>query len=215
MNQFVVHGVPGSPYVRAVLLGLAEKKAPHRLAAMRPADIHSPAHLARHPFARVPVIEHGDFLVYETQAILRYVDAVLPGPAPLQPREAKASARMNQIIGIVDCYVFKQVTVQISAERLFAQMFWGRPTDESIIAAALPQARVCVRELDRLKGDAPFMAGEAVSIADLMLAPHIAYFAMTPEGAMLNETSLPAWLERISARESWHATARENVLQAA
>ncbi|HEX2216585.1 MAG TPA: glutathione S-transferase family protein [Xanthobacteraceae bacterium] len=214
MSGFVVHGVPGSPYVRAVLLGLAEKNCPYRFATMGPGDIHSSRHLERHPFGRVPVLDHGEFRLYETQAILRYLDTVLPGPA-LQPRDPQLAARMNQIAGIVDCYVFKQVTIDIAAERMFAQLFWNRPTDESIIAAAVPKARICIRELDRLKGDAPFMAGDAVSIADLMLAPHLAYFAMTPEGAMLKETSLLAWLDRMAARESWRATERDNLLQAA
>ena len=214
MSQFVVHGVPGSPYVRAVLLAFAEKRAPHRLAAMAPDGIRSPEHLARHPFGRVPVLDDGGFRLYETQAILRYVDAVAPGPA-LTPREPKAAARMNQIVGIVDCYVFNPITVAIAAERLFSQMFWQRDTNEATVAAALPHARVCIGELDQLKGDAPFMTGDTVSIADLMLAPHLAYFAMTPEGAMLNETSLGAWLDRMAARESWRATERENLLQAA
>ena len=34
MTEVVVHGVPGSPYVRSVLLALEEKRAPYRLAAM-------------------------------------------------------------------------------------------------------------------------------------------------------------------------------------
>ena len=38
---------------------------------------------------------------------------------------------------------------------------------------------------------------------------------MTPEGSMLNETSLPEWLERMASRDSWTATERERLLQAA
>ena len=80
MSAFVVHGVPGSPYLRAVLLGLEEKRAPYRLAAMALGEARAAAHLARQPFGRIPVFEHGDFQLYETQAILRYLDAVRPEP---------------------------------------------------------------------------------------------------------------------------------------
>ena len=51
------------------------------------------------------------------------------------------------------------------------------------------------------------MAGEALSIADLMLAPQLAYVAATPEGRdLLKGTALGAWLERMSARPSMLAT---------
>jgi glutathione S-transferase len=78
MSEFVVYGVPGSPYVRSALLGFHEKQAPYRLQALAE-GIHAARteeHMQRHPFARVPVLDHGDFRLYETQAILRYVDAV-------------------------------------------------------------------------------------------------------------------------------------------
>ena len=100
-------------------------------------------------------MDHGDFRLYETQAILRYVDS-LSAHNPLQPQDAKAAARMNQIAGIVDWYVFPQITVKITAERLMSQMFWGRGPDEDGVAKAVPAARVCVQELQRLMGSAPF-----------------------------------------------------------
>jgi glutathione S-transferase len=217
MSGIVIHGVPGSPYLRSTLLGLEEKQIPYRLAAMTsPGAIKSPEHLRRHPFGRIPVLEHGDFCLYETQAILRYVDSLSP-QAPLQPRDAKLAARMNQIVGIVDCYVFPQISVKITAERLMSQMFWGRPTNEETVANAVPAARVCIEELTRLKGAAaPFLTGEAISIADLMLAPHIAMFRMTPEGrALLQGSSLDEWMDRMAARPSFQATERERLLQAA
>jgi glutathione S-transferase len=215
MSDLVVYGAPGSPYLRAALLGLEEKAATYRLAAMAPGTCRSEEHLRRHPFGRVPVIEHGDFRLYETQAILRYVDAVLPGPA-LQPRDTRAAARMNQIVGIVDWYVFPYVSVGITAERFMSRVFWNRPTDETNIAKALPNARVCIGELERLKGSAEFMAGDAISIADLMLAPHLAFFRGTPEGeAFMRETALDSWLTRMAARPSMQATDAQRLKHAA
>jgi len=215
MSEIVLHFAVGSPYSRAALLGLEEKGARYRRAPIHPGAVKSAEHLSRHPFGRVPVLEHGDFRLYETQAILRYVDAAIPGPA-LQPKDPKAMARMSQIANIVDWYVFPSISVGISAERLLSQMFWNRGTDESNIAKALPEARVCIAELERLKGDAEFMAGGEASIADLMLAPHLAIFKMTPEGAeMLSRSSLSLWLDRIRKRDSWAATEPERLARAA
>lgn len=103
MSEFVVHGVPGSPYVRKVLLMLEEKGAAWRLAAIAPQDSKRPPHLARQPFGRMPVLDHigaegGDFQLYETQAILRYLDRILPEP-PMTPDDVRTEARMNQVIG--------------------------------------------------------------------------------------------------------------------
>ena len=140
MSEFVVHGVPGSPYLRAALLGLEEKAPKYRLAAMALGEAKAPAHLARQPFGRIPVLEHGDFSLYETQAILRYLDAILPGPS-LRPSEPKALARMDQLVGIADWYVMPVISIGVSAERLMSQAFWNRGPDEEKIAQALPERR--------------------------------------------------------------------------
>jgi len=215
MAEFVVHTIPGSPFARSVLATLEEKGAPYRLAPVAPGTLQSPEHLARHPFGRVPVLQHGDFWLYETQAILRYLDAVLPGPA-LQPQDPRAAARMNQITGIVDWYVFPYISVGITAERFMSQLFWNRPTDEANIAQAVPRARICVRELERLLGSGEFLTGDTLSIADLMVVPHLDFFRGTPEAEQLMRgTSLDAWLKRMQARPSMQATEVQRLKQAA
>jgi glutathione S-transferase len=216
MSEIVVYGVPGSPYVRSALLGLHEKRAAHRLAAMgaNAFALRTPEHLGRHPFGRIPILQHGDFWLYETQAILRYLDAALPGPA-LQPQDARAAARMNQIAGIVDWYLFPNISVGIAAERLMSQRFWGRAPDEANIARALPHARTCLAELARLMGASEFLAGPAVTIADLMVAPHLLFFQATSEGQeLLSGTVLEGWLTRMRSRPSVQNTETER-LQAA
>jgi glutathione S-transferase len=64
MSEYLVHLVPGSPFARAVLATLEEKGAAYRLVPVAPATLRSPPHLSRHPFGRVPVLEHGDFRLY-------------------------------------------------------------------------------------------------------------------------------------------------------
>ena len=97
MSQFIVHSIPGSPFGRSVMATLEEKHASWRLAPVVPGTMRSPVHLARHPFGRVPVLEHDGFSLYETQAILRYLDRIVPAPA-LSPSDAKRLARMDQVM---------------------------------------------------------------------------------------------------------------------
>src|ERR687886_1145899 len=190
MGAFRVYGVIGSPFVRTV------------------------SHLRRHAFGRVPAFEHDGFELYETQAILRYLDRILPEPA-LTPADPRAAARMDQLMGISDWYMFADVTRTIGFQRIVRPKFLGQPTDEAACAAAEPKAKLCVDEIARLLGEEPSMAGAAVSLADLMLAPQFEYLAMTPEGGRLlaPHAGLRAWLARMQTRESLQATTLERLSQ--
>src|SRR5215472_10615812 len=161
MAEFIVHGIPGSPYVRAALLALEEKGADYHLAAMRFGTLKQEPHLSRHPFGRIPAFEHDGWKLYETQAIMRYVDAALPGPR-LQPEEPRAAARMNQVMGIVDWYLMPQVARTIVFNRVVAPRF-GMPVNEDAVAKAIPDARHCIGEIARLFDGNSFVAGDALS----------------------------------------------------
>jgi len=202
MTDFIIHGIPGSPFMRAVQIALEEKRAPYRIHALSPTTLRADEYRKLHPFARVPAIEHGDFQLYETQAILRYIDAVFPEP-PLQPRDLKAIGRMNQIMGINDWYLFPNVARIVVFERIVAPFLFGKAPDEQAIAAALPAGKMCVAELNRLLGANAYFAGAEFSLADILLAPQLYYLAATPEGgALIDDTPLAAWLERVCARPS-------------
>jgi glutathione S-transferase len=215
MSEFVVHGVPGSPYVRIALLGLEEKGADWRLAPMSFGVGRSPEHLAMQPFGRIPILDHGDFQLYETQAILRYLDRIIPSP-PLTPSDPKAEARMNQLCGIVDWYVMPDISAGITFGRLVAPKF-GVPVDEAKIQACIPRAEVCLAEISRLMGDQPYLTGGAVTIADLMLIPHLAFLTEAPEGdAMLApHANLRAWIKRMEDRPSLKNTTWDRLTERA
>jgi glutathione S-transferase len=196
MSDIVVYGVPGSPFVRAVQMGLEEKGVTYRLQPMGPHELKSEAYLVRHP-------------------ILRYLDDVFPTPA-FVPADPRAAAKMNQIIGINDWYFFPKAAAPIVFQRVVGPVFFGLPTDEAAITDALPMARTCVAELDRLLGSQRYLACDEMSIADLMLAPQIDFLVATPDGRNLLEgTGLKAWLGRMNARASMIATQRPEPLRGA
>jgi glutathione S-transferase len=207
MTEFLVHSVPGSPFGRAVLATLEEKGAPYRVAPLPAGGRHSPEHLARHPFGRVPVLEHGGFSLYETQAILRYLDRVLASPA-LTPVDPKAAARMDQSMNVNDWYLFQGVGAVIGFQRVVGPQLMGLTPDENAIAAAMPKARRVFAELARLLGEQPYFAGDAISLADLLLAPQIEFLTQTPEWLALGapHANIVAWLARMEARPSLQAT---------
>ena len=132
MSEYLVHLIPGSPFARAVLATLEEKHTPYGVAAVLPGTLRSPQHLSLHPFGRVPVLEHGDFRLYETQAMLRYLDRVLPDP-PLTPADARRAARMDQAMNVNDWYLFHGVGNVIIFHRIIAPQLMGAAPDEEAI----------------------------------------------------------------------------------
>ena len=216
MSEFIVHTIPGSPFARSVMAALEEKGAPWRLSPVAPGTMRSAEHLSRHPFGRVPVLDHDGFSLYETQAILRYLDRVLPTPA-LSPSDNRHLARMDRVMNINDWYLFHGVGDVIIFHRVIGPQLMGLIPDEAAIAAAMPKARTVFAELARLLGEQPFFAGDALSLADLLVAPGVAFFIATPEWAELGapHANLVAWLTRMEARPSMKATTWERVTELA
>jgi glutathione S-transferase len=206
MADVILYGAAGRAHERAARLTLEEKGVPYDLVDVPQDQWNEPPHLSRNPFGKIPALEHRRFALYETQAILRYVDTVFPG-TPLQPTDPREAARMNQIMGIVDSYVVPNISYGICFQRLRAPLL-GRVPDEAVIAGALPMARTCLDAIDKLKGDNPFMTGSQISLADLMLAPHYFYFSITPEGRDLlgPHERLRRWWQQMDSRDSIRKT---------
>ena len=207
MSDIQVYGIPGSPFLRSVEITLKEKGLDYQLQAMSPADMKTAEHLQMHPFGRIPMFEQDGFRLYETQAIIRYIDDVFPTP-PLTPGNPKARARMNQVIGVIEWYYFPKAAAPIGFNRIIGPRLLGLPGDDSAVAEAMPMARTCFAEFDRLLGDKPYIAGDSFSLADIMLGAQLDLLCEAPEGRELIQATggLKDWLKRIVARPSFGAT---------
>ncbi len=216
MAPFKVYTIPGSPCARAVMAAILEKGATFQLCALKPGEHKAEPHLSRNPFGKMPVLEHEGFMLYETQAILRYLDRILPAPE-LTPGPVKEAARMDQVMGICDWYLFQGVNGVIGFHRIVGPRLMGLTPDEAAIAKAMPLAHTVFGELARLLDDKSFLAANTVTLADLMVAPHMDFLAQTPEWEPLTRgrRNLVDWLARMSARPSMRATTWEAVAQLA
>ena len=213
MSGITVYGIPGSPFLRTVEVVLKEKEVPYHLHVMGPGESKSDAHLNRHPFGRIPAFEHDDFVLYETQAIIRYLDEVFMHPR-FTPQCPQESARMNQIIGIIEWYFFPKAAAPIGFNRVVGPALFGLTPDEDAIAEALPVARTSMVTFDNLLGDKPYLTGTSISLADIMLASQLDIFSFSPEGAaLLKGMRLEHWLEQMKARTSFLATRPPAILR--
>ena len=158
-----------------------------------------------HPYHRMPVLKHADFVVYEAAAVMRYVDEAFDGPA-LQPSTAAGRATMTQWVSAFCDYVAPQAVRGVLIPR-FVLAARGIAVDDAAVHKAAAKARENLVPFEVALGSAPFLAGEAPSLADWLLAPVIATGG-TLSGADRYSDDLPnltAWMERISARASFGA----------
>src|SRR6476659_7301294 len=197
MPDPIVYGFPRSTFVNIVRLVLTHKDVAYRFEDLEPVMGRS-EHLALHPFNRVPIFRHGDFTVYETRAIVGYIDEVFAG-ARLTPQNPHARARMNQWIGVVDSYVYPYMIYHVTHERLvFPEL--GIASDEKVVAHALPRVETALSVAEReLAHGKNFLLGDELTIADFYLLPSTFAFSPTAEGQSLYP-KFPAfcrWRERM------------------
>jgi glutathione S-transferase len=201
MTTPVIYGPDYSTYVRTVRLTFEEKPAEYRLEPVHflGGEAQQPSHLRRHPFGKVPAFEHDGLPLYETDAIIRYVDQVFPGRR-LQPDDPRRAARMNQTIGIIDSYGWPSIIGKIVWQRLIVPMTEKREGDEAIVRDAKPMVSLCLSEFERIKDGDRYLAGPEISLADLFLAPIFTYFTMTPDAQELLRPcpGLSTWWQEMS-----------------
>jgi glutathione S-transferase len=194
-----LYGHPLSSCTRKVKLTLAEKgaEADFVLVDLFEAAQKSDAHLARHPFGVVPVLEDEGFLLYESRAIIRYLDARLDGPS-LVPSSARDVARMNQWMSVDQSYVAPH-TRALAVERVLK-----KKPDAQVVDASEKALRTAFTVFDRALASSDYLAGPWFSLADISLMPYVASLPMIEaEHTTRDLPRLGAWWARVSARSAW------------
>jgi glutathione S-transferase len=192
----------GSPYAWRVQLALEHKALTYELKVLSfsAGDTRKPEFLALNPRHQVPVIADGDFTLYESNAIVEYIDEAYPGRgSPLFPGDVKARALIRRLILEVDDYGYAAFS------KVLEEAFWKKPEerDSKVIAEA---RQASIDELGSfakaMRGD--FLAGP-LSAADFALYPMTALLKRAqiklPDldaDAML-PPAIKAWKARIEA----------------
>jgi glutathione S-transferase len=202
--SLVLHGFRYSVYVRVARIALAEKGLAYEHVEVDPFAPDMPIkYIDLHPFKRVPALVDGDFVLYETEAITRYIDEAFAGPM-LQPTHPRQRARMAQIISVIDSYGYTSMVRQVAGERVFAPLR-GRQPDEALIRTGLGASRRVLDALETIvSGDGPIAGGTVWSLADFHVAPMMIYFTAAPEGqeALACYAKLSAWWQVMRKRNS-------------
>ena len=206
MSKMTLWGFDGSTYVRTIKMLLAEKGETdfeQVQVNVLAGDPRKPEHLARHPFGKVPVLDNNGMRILETSAIARYLNDVLPGKS-LVPASPSDRARMDMVMSILDSYGYGALVGGVAAFHLFPDFVGGK--NEALRKAGIDNGRKTIEFAMKIKGDSLFVAGE-LSLADLYLAPVIAYVSMTPDAKLvLDVEGFADWWERVQALKSFQDT---------
>ncbi len=199
MSAITFHSIADSAYLWAVMHVADEKGAPY---TVTPLAYRSPEHLALHPFGKMPIMQHGDFVLYESLAIAHYIDRAFEGP-PLQPPGPRAQAIALRWVSVINAYVFP-IMNRFMKERL-VRPAWGVEPDHAFIESARDALILQMETIETALADGAYLAGETLTIADSFLLPQLLFFALTPEGEalMAQAPRTKAWLARMMARASY------------
>ena len=206
-QPLVLYSYLYSVYCWIVRLTLAEKQLSFAVSELNPFDKdQNQARFERSPFGMVPVLTHGDFTLYESAAICRYIDLSFPDPA-LVPKEPMAAAQMVQAISIIDSYGYQPMIRQVFAHRVF------RPTEgleasEDEIARGLAASAPVLKALEALCGQGFARAGGQKTLADCHLAPMFGYFSQAEEGAEMvaYHPKLAQWCAQLQDWQNFRET---------
>ena len=130
----------------------------------------SEAHMKRHPQGKVPVMEDGDFTLFESSAIVRYMlDTKAPGNT-LYPTDTKIRAKINQVIGALNDLRGAQFVVTAGKVMLPRQ---GKSMPEKILTFGETQYKTALTKINEMIGDKKHIIGESITICDFLFCEMI------------------------------------------
>jgi glutathione S-transferase len=203
MDEVEIIGHVGN-YSRAVRMACEEKNIPYKVTTAVP---HSPAALKLHPFGKIPILRHGNFVLCESKAIVSYLDRISP-ETPLIPNEPLAQALTEQWISMVNDVVDQTMIREYALSYLLPTRA-GRPPERAIIDAAVPKLERQLGVLDEAVSQTGFLVGSQLTFADINLMPILSSIQAYDEGRAAFEARprLRDYFQRHAQRASFRNTA--------
>jgi glutathione S-transferase len=193
-----------SPSCQKVVALAHEVGVPLELAAVEifKGGARTPAMLARNPNARVPILEDGDFVLWESNAMLAYI-AAKAGREDLAPTTPRERAEVDRWTAWEGAH-FGPAIRKVAFERVVKKLAGLGAPDEAAVKVGVDEFAARAGVLEQSLGTKEYLCGR-LTIADFALAP----LAALAESCGLDFEPYPkakAWLGRMVARDSVKAT---------
>ncbi|KAI8588027.1 hypothetical protein HDU89_002203 [Geranomyces variabilis] len=202
-----LYGMSVSTCTQKVIFVLQDKQIPFEFIAINvlKKEQKLPEHIARHPFGKIPVLEHEGNFIFESLAIVRYLDALHPniGTKLVPTHDAYKAALVDQWTyqSSFNFYPHVQGVIVETAIKPVA----GLPTDEAKLAASRAALEPTLDIYEKHFANAKYFANDEFSLADLA---HVVYFNVvkrTQPDLISARPNLEKWFNRVAERDSWKA----------
>lgn len=204
----------GSPYSWRALLALEYKQLPYvsHQVQFSKQEHKSPQMLQMNPRGRVPVLKDGDYVCFESLAILQYLDRKYPD-RPLLGRTPELAGTIMRVICEYQAYAEEHIMKVI-----YAILFQGAEAHSDDIARAMLLIASEAQTIETRLSQSSWLVGEEFSAADVVVFPGIQMLlraldrreAQELRGRLLPlETKYPAiaaWTQRVEALPGYERT---------
>ncbi len=184
-----------SLYSRPVWLALLEKQLDFQLVPVQlDGSQFTPEFRALNPFSHVPVLVDGEFEVFESAAILDYLEVKYPQPS-LLPQDAETLAKVRMVQSVSFNELLPALVMLILKSNKVEEFEYARHR-------AITVLDFFEKILGEASGEKPFFAGDTLSVADLVagtLTPNLPDLGVSLE----KYPKVSAWSECLQARPSW------------
>lgn len=194
---------PFSTFGRRVRIALQEKNIPCEqvLVDIAARKHREPEYLALNPYSRVPTLVDGDLVLYESTAILNYLEALFPEP-PLIPADAQGRALVDMHMKLCDLQFTRQASTIIFPKRFLPKERW----DEALFAQMRAEIDKHLAILERQLGDNEYVVGNKYSLVEVCYAPFLEFLDLIE---VKQPPRIAAWKQRILTRPSAQQTKPE------
>lgn len=178
-----------SIYGRKVLAVLEEKGLDYTVKPMSfsSGDHKKPEYEKLNPNGEIPTIVDDGMVIYESTAIIEYLNDEYPEP-PLLPEDSFGRAQARMIEDYCDLHFYKAIV-----KCLIKSKFEGKPledADKAPVAAGL-------KRLEDYLGKQTYMAGNNVTLADFAVVTGLVSLEAVGIGELFTSASLKKYLERM------------------
>jgi glutathione S-transferase len=149
----------------------------------------------------VPTLEEDGFVLYESTAILDYLEAAHPTPA-LAPSDARGRALVDMHMKLCDLQMTRPWAAIIFPKRFLPKERWN----ETAMAEAKAEVEKHLAVVERQLGASKFLVGDQFTLADLCYLPFLEFL---PMAQIKPPPAVAAWTERLLARPSARKTKPE------
>jgi glutathione S-transferase len=157
-----------------------------------------PEYKRLNPYGRVPVLVDDDFVLYESSAIMEYLEVVFPTPA-LLPSDARGRALVSMHVKLCDVEFGAQTRTVIFPRRFLPRERWDMAVQEQAINVIAKHLGVLHSQL----AGHEYLVGNAFSLAEIAYAPFLELLSLLE---LEPPPNVAAWKARIEARPSFAAT---------